>query len=193
MSLNIEEMAVFCKKKGFVYPNSEIYGGLAGFFDYGPLGVELKNNLKQAWWNYHVKRRDDIIGIDGSILANPKVWVASGHVGGFTDTLVECKQCHARERADTLVEEKTKLPADGLTIKQLQELITKHNIKCPKCKSDFTEPSQFNLMFQTFVGPKQTEESIAYPTRNCSTNFCQFQKYSRHQPCQASLRYCPDW
>ena len=91
MALTIEEMAVFCKKKGFVFPNSEIYGGMAGFFDYGPLGVELKNNLKQAWWNYHVKRRDDIVGIDGAIIASPKVWVASGHVGGFSDILVECK------------------------------------------------------------------------------------------------------
>ncbi|MBI2662787.1 glycine--tRNA ligase [Candidatus Woesearchaeota archaeon] len=162
MSLTIEEMAVFCKKKGFVYPNSEIYGGLSGFFDYGPLGVELKNNLKQAWWNYHVKRRDDIVGIDGSILANPKVWVASGHISNFTDILIECKKCHSRERADTVVEEKTKLSADGLNVKQLQELILKHHLKCPKCNSDFSEPSQFNLMFQTHVGPKQNEESIAY-------------------------------
>ncbi|MEK6938312.1 MAG: glycine--tRNA ligase [Nanoarchaeota archaeon] len=162
MALTIEEMAVFCKKKGFVFPNSEIYGGMAGFFDYGPLGVELKNNLKQAWWNYHVKRRDDIVGIDGAIIASPKVWVASGHVGGFSDILVECKKCHARERADVLIEDKLKISADGMKLDEIESLIAKNKIVCPKCKGEFAEPSKFNLMFQTYVGPKQSEENIAY-------------------------------
>ena len=91
--ISIEQMAIFCKKKGFVYPTAEMYGGLSGFFDYGPLGVELKNNLKQSWWKAHVQDRDDIVGIDGSVITNPKVWQASGHVENFIDVMVECEKC----------------------------------------------------------------------------------------------------
>jgi glycyl-tRNA synthetase len=162
MTININEMATFCKKKGFVYPTSEIYGGLAGFFDFGHLGVELNNNIKQAWWKTHVQNRDDIVGIDGSIIANPGVWKASGHVENFEDILVECTKCHERYKAEGLIEEVLKIHAGGLTTGDFKKLIEENNIKCPKCKSDFGDPSAFNLMFMTHVGPKQSEESIAY-------------------------------
>ena len=160
--ISIDEMYVFCKKKGFVFPNSEIYGGLAGVFDYGPLGAELKNNLKQSWWKYFVQSRDDIVGIDGSILANPKLWKASGHADGFADILIECKKCNERFRADVLIEDVLKIPADGMKEKQIDELVEKNKIKCPKCKGDLGNASKFNLMFKTNVGPKVSEESIAY-------------------------------
>ncbi len=162
MSLTIDEMATFCKAKGFVYPNSEIYGGMAGFFDYGPLGSELKKNIKDAWWKFYVQQRDDVVGIDGSIITHPKVWVASGHVGCFSDVLVECRKCHKRERADQLVADATKISTDGMKADQLAQEIKNHNIKCPSCKGDFSDPSSFNLMFKTYVGPKESEENVAY-------------------------------
>src|SRR3989304_1273529 len=105
MTITIDEMCSFCKKKGFVFSNSEIYGGMSGFFDYGPLGVELKNNIKQLWWKRFVQEREDVVGIDGSIISNPKVWVASGHAGSFADVLVECKKCKQRFRADHIIED----------------------------------------------------------------------------------------
>ena len=160
--VSIDEMFTFCKRKGFVFPNSEIYGGLAGFFDYGPLGVELNNNIKQSWWKVFVQDRDDVVGMDGCIIANPKVWEASGHVEGFEDVLVECKKCHERFRADLLIEDVLKIQADGLKAPAIDKLIKENNIKCTKCKSELDKASKFNLMFQTQVGPKPTKESIAY-------------------------------
>jgi glycyl-tRNA synthetase len=160
--LSIDEMFKFCKKKGFVFPNSEIYGGLAGVFDYGPLGVEVNNNIKQSWWKTFVQDREDVVGIDGSILANPKVWEASGHVEGFEDVLVECKKCHERFRADLLIEDVLKIQADGLKAAAIDKLVKENKIKCQKCKGELDNASQFNLMFQTFVGPKPTKESVAY-------------------------------
>ncbi|MEK6846413.1 MAG: glycine--tRNA ligase, partial [Nanoarchaeota archaeon] len=117
---------------------------------------------KREWWKYHVQQRDDVVGIDGSIISSPKVWQASGHVGGFADVLVECQKCHTRERADALIEDKLKINADGLTPSELAKLIQENKLKCQKCKGDFGEPAQFNLMFKTYVGPKQDEENIAY-------------------------------
>ena len=160
--LTIEELAVFCKKKGFVYPSSEIYGGLAGFFDYGHLGVELKNNIKKLWWKSHVQNREDIVGIDGSIICNPKVWKASGHVECFEDILVECKKCKSRFRGDVLIEDSLKIVADGMAKKEIDKLIKDNSIKCPKCKSELSKANDFNLMFNTFIGPKQSEENKAY-------------------------------
>jgi glycyl-tRNA synthetase len=160
--ISIDEMFTFCKKKGFVFPNSEIYGGLAGFFDFGPLGVELNNNIKQSWWRTFVQSRDDMVGIDGSIIANPKVWVASGHTEGFEDVLIECKKCHERFRADVLIEDVLKIQADGLKGPAIDKLVEENNIKCPKCKGDFDKASRFNLMFSTQIGPKPTKESLAY-------------------------------
>ncbi len=161
-NLTVDEMAAFCKKKGFVFPNSEIYGGLAGFFDYGPLGSEMKNNLKQSWWKYHVQDREDVVGIDGSIITHPKVWVASGHVGSFADVMITCSKCGHKERADVLIEEKLDIAADGMKIDEMNELIKKHNIVCPKCGAPFEEAKDFNLMFKTNVGPLTDESSIAY-------------------------------
>jgi glycyl-tRNA synthetase len=161
--LNIDDMAVFCKQKGFVYPSSEIYGGMAGFFDYGPYGTELKNNLKNEWWKSHVQSRQDIVGIDGSIICNPKVWVASGHVTGFGDVLVECKKCHERMRADHLLEEQLKIEAEGLSPEDFGKLIKENNIKCSKCGGkELDEPKTFNLLFKTSVGSVEGEKSVAY-------------------------------
>src|SRR3989344_4464908 len=103
--ISIEEMAVFCKRKGFVYPSAEIYGGLSGFFDFGPLGAELKSNIKKEWWKFHVHQRDDIVGMDGSIITNPKVWDASGHTAHFEDLMLTCSKCGQKVRADQLLEQ----------------------------------------------------------------------------------------
>ena len=161
--ISIEEMASFCKRRGFVYPTSEIYGSLAGFFDYGPLGVELKNNIKREWWKFHVHSRDDVVGIDGSILAHPKTWKASGHVDSFADVMVECKNCHERFRGDQLLEDQLKIHADGFSPKKIDSLIKKNKINCPMCnKGKLSSASSFNLMFQTSIGAKQSKESVAY-------------------------------
>ncbi len=161
--LTIDELATFCKRKGFVYPNSEIYGGLSGFFDYGPLGVELKNSIKQQWWKAHVQSRGDVVGIDGSIITHPKVWEASGHVANFTDIMAKCGKCGNSARADHLVEDKAKTATAGMAAQQLQELIAKHKVKCPRCGSDAFKIAQpFNLMFKTAVGPSEGKESEVY-------------------------------
>lgn len=161
-NLTIDDMAAFCKRKGFVYPSSEIYGGMAGFFDYGPYGAEVKNNLKQDWWRHHVHSRDDVVGIDGSIITHPTVWVASGHVGSFADLLLTCTKCKDKLRADTFLEEELKIRADGIKADGVNELLKKHGLKCKKCGSDFEELQDFNLMFTTNVGPKKDASSIAY-------------------------------
>src|SRR3989338_6983010 len=154
--LTIDDMATFCKRKGFVYPNSEIYGGMSGFFDYGPLGVELKNSIKREWWKAHVQSRADIVGIDGSIISHPKVWEASGHLANFVDIMAKCGKCGNTGRADHIVEDKLKTSTAGMNSKQLSELITKNKIKCPKCGTDSLKiEQQFNLMFSTRVGPSE--------------------------------------
>lgn len=161
-TLNIDEMATFCKSKGFIYTNSEIYGGMKGFFDYGPLGSEMKKNLKDAWWKFHVQDREDIVGIDGSIITHPKVWVASGHVANFEDLMLECSKCQEKYRADTFIEEKMSIAADGLKADKLNQIVKDNKLVCEKCKSPFKEIEQFNLMFKTQVGPKSDADSIAY-------------------------------
>ncbi len=148
----IEKIISLAKRRGFVYPGSEIYGGLANAWDYGPVGVELKNNIKQLWWNMFVHRRDDMVGLDAAILMNPKVWEASGHLKEFSDPLVECKKCHSRFRADHLgfVDEKG-------------TLLENASISCPECgKNDWTTPQQFNLMLQTQLGPVDDKKNIVY-------------------------------
>lgn len=160
--LTIDEMATFCKRKGFVYPNSEIYGGIAGFFDFGHLGVELKNSIKREWWKTFVQERDDIVGIDGSIITHPMVWKASGHVDGFTDILVDCKKCGMRYRGDALIEDKLKISTAGMNLDDIAKEIERHKIKCPKCGSEFGQPKRFNLMFTTNVGPVQSSSSVAF-------------------------------
>ena len=137
----MEKIVSLCKRRGFVFPGSDIYGGLANSWDYGPLGVELKNNIKKLWWQKFVTQRDDMVGMDGAIIMNPKVWEASGHTGaGFAEMLIECKKCHQRYREDIL-EPKV----------------------CPACKSkEFTEPKSFNILFKTFIGPVEGDKSIVY-------------------------------
>ena len=119
--ISIEELAAFCKKKGFVFRNSEIYNGLAGFFDFGPLGVELKNNVKQLLWRDFVQTREDVYGIDGAIIAHPKVWKASGHVDSFSDVLLDCEKCKARYRGDTLIEDELGMDVDGIPEDKINE------------------------------------------------------------------------
>jgi len=163
-NLTIEEFATFCKRKGFVYSSSEIYGGIAGFFDYGPYGVEVKNNIKKEWWRYHVWARNDMIGMDGSIITHPRVWVASGHVACFKDLMLVCKdeKCGNKMRADVFIEEHLNVQADGMKADQINHLVKENDLKCNKCRSEFEEVSDFNLMFETRVGPSAKTPLIAY-------------------------------
>lgn len=141
----MDKIISLAKRRGFVFAGSEIYGGLANTWDFGPLGVELKNNIKKLWWEFFVYKREDMYGLDAAIIMNPKTWQASGHLEGFLDLLVECKNCHERFRADMLQKDK-----DG-------------NFICPNCdKNEFTPPRQFNLMFKTFLGPAQDDSSVVY-------------------------------
>jgi glycyl-tRNA synthetase len=160
------QVVSLAKSRGFVFPGSDIYGGLANTWDYGPLGVELKNNVKKAWWRKFVQESKHNVGLDSAILMNPQTWVASGHVGGFNDPLLDCKACKSRFRADKLIEdyfmnEKGEdMNADGWSNEQMENFIAEKGIKCPECgKSDFTNIRQFNLMFKTFQGV--TEDSQA--------------------------------
>ncbi len=158
--ISIEELATFCKKKGFVFAAGEIYGGLSGFFDFGPLGVELKNNLKQIYWKEFVLKREDIVGQDGSTITNPKVWKASGHIDNFADLILTTKKTNTKIRADTFIEDKLKIPADGMTTKQINDLIKKHKLTYEG--EEFNEVKDFNLMFQTQVGADSSKNSTAY-------------------------------
>lgn len=150
----MEKVVSLCKQRGFIFPGSEIYGGLANTWDYGPLGVELKNNIQQEWWKFFVTRRQNIVGLDAAILMNPKVWEASGHVAEFNDAQVDCKNCKARYRADHLIEDAVEgLKVEGLSTGDLDKLIMDNNIKCPKCgQKDFTPARVFNLLFRTRIG-----------------------------------------
>ena len=137
--VQMEKIVSLCQRRGFVFPSSQIYGGLSGFWDFGPLGVEMKRNVKDAWWRRNVRERDDMVGLDSSIIMNPRVWEASGHVASFSDPLVECKACHLRWKADDLKEH-----------------------RCPACGGELTEERMFNTMFKTFVGPVEDTTSVVY-------------------------------
>src|SRR3989338_4087758 len=162
MTISIEELAVFCKKKGFVYPSSELYGGLAGLYDYGQLGVELKNNIKQEFWKTFLHERQDMLGLDGSIISHQKIWEASGHLSGFSDLLLECNKCKNKLRADHFIEEKLKIQTEGLSVKGISNLVKEHKLTCPKCKSNFSEIKNFNLMFPIKMGAQEDSSSTAY-------------------------------
>ncbi|MDC2867606.1 MULTISPECIES: glycine--tRNA ligase [unclassified Bacillus (in: firmicutes)] len=155
---SMEQIVNLAKHRGFVFPGSEIYGGLANTWDYGPLGIELKNNVKKAWWKKFIQESPYNVGLDAAILMNPKTWIASGHVGNFNDPMIDCKKCKARHRADKLIEDALEakgieMIVDGLTFDQMAGLMKEHEVKCPDCGSeDFTEIRQFNLMFKTFQG-----------------------------------------
>ena len=152
-----------CKARGFIYPGSEIYGGLSNSWDYGPLGVEFKNNVKKAWWKKFIQESPYNVGVDAAILMNPQVWVATGHVGGFSDPLMDCKDCKTRHRADKLIEDFTGESADGWSNDQMMAFIQEHHIKCPNCGSEnFTEIRQFNLMFKTFQGVTEDAKNEIY-------------------------------
>lgn len=163
--VTMDKIKALAMGRGFVFPGSEIYGGLANTWDYGPLGVELKNNVKKAWWTKFVQQSKYNVGLDAAILMNPQTWVASGHVGGFADPLIDCKSCKARFRADKLVEdfiaeEREDVTVDGWANEKLEGFINERGIPCPQCgKKDFTAIRQFNLMFKTFQGV--TEDSKA--------------------------------
>ena len=168
MLKDMETIVRLCKSRGYVYPGSEIYGGLANTWDYGPLGVELKNNVKAAWRKKFIQENKNIVGLDAAILMNPETWVASGHVSGFSDPLLDCKECKTRHRADKLIEsyahEKGEdIVADGWTDEQMLKYINEHNIVCPKCgKLNYTDIRKFNLMFKTFQGVTEDSTSTVY-------------------------------
>ena len=159
----MEKIVSLCKGRGFIFAGSEIYGGLSNTWDYGPLGVELKNNVKRAWWKRFVQQSPYNVGLDSAILMNPEVWVATGHVGGFSDPLMDCKDCKTRHRADKLIEDFTGESADGWTNEQMQQFIADNNIACPECGGhNFTDIRQFNLMFKTFQGVTEDAKSQLY-------------------------------
>ncbi len=165
MEISMEKFVNFLKQQGFVYQGSEIYGGLANAWDYGPLGVELKNNIKQAWWKTFVQHHPNNVGLDAGILMNPEVWVASGHVGGFSDPLIDCKECGSRHRADKLIEDFTKgeETGDGWDNDKLYNYLIDHQIPCPKCgKVNYTPIRKFNLMFETHQGVIEDDKTVVY-------------------------------
>ena len=186
----MEKIVSLCKSRGFIFPGSDIYGGLANSWDYGPLGVELKNNVKKAWWKKFIQECEYNVGLDAAILMNPKVWEASGHIGGFTDPLIDCKECKSRFRADKLIEEYQtendveKVALDGWSNEQLEKYIEEHNIKCLECgKSNFTKIRKFNLMFKTFQGVTEDSKSEVYlrpeTAQGIFVNFKNIQRTSR--------------
>ena len=161
--LTMEKLVNFCKQYGFIFQGSEIYGGLANTWDYGPLGVELKNNIKKAWIKKFIQEDINNVGLDSAILMNPKTWEASGHLSTFSDPLIDCKECKTRHRADKLVEDSGVSDAGKMCNEELINYIKEHNIKCPECgKSNFTDIRQFNLMFKTFQGVTEEAKSTIY-------------------------------
>ena len=164
----MESIVALCKGRGFVYPGSEIYGGLANSWDFGPLGVELKNNIKKAWWKKFVQESPYNVGLDSAILMNPETWVASGHLGGFSDPLMDCKSCKTRHRADKLIEDyaaenNLDINPAGWSDTEMSDFIREKGIACPSCgKTDFTDIRKFNLMFKTFQGVTEDSTSTIY-------------------------------
>lgn len=146
-----------CKRRGFIFPDSEIYGGFANAWDFGPYGVELKNNIRDAWWNRYVRSREDVVGVDTPIIQHPKVWEASGHLQNFSDPLVECKKCHHRFRADHLLEARQAAPGYDK-----EKPVSLKDIRCPDCGGELTDIMHFNLMLKTFIGVKEDSTSVAY-------------------------------
>jgi len=162
--MKMEDLVNYCKQYGFIYQGSEIYGGLANTWDYGPLGSRLKNNIKDAWRKRFIQERKNSYELDADILMHPRVWEASGHVGGFSDPLLDCKECKTRHRADNLIAEfDANAHPDAMTQEEMYKYIVENKVKCPKCgKSNFTDIRQFNLMFQTYRGVTQDSKSVIY-------------------------------
>lgn len=187
----MDKIVALAKSRGFVYPGSEIYGGLANTWDYGNLGVELKNNVKRAWWQKFVQESPYNVGVDCAILMNPQTWVASGHLGGFSDPLMDCKECHERFRADKMIEDFAHANGldigdsiDGWSHEQMEAYIKEHEVPCPTCgKHNFTEIREFNLMFKTFQGVTEDAKSVVYlrpeTAQGIFVNFKNVQRTSR--------------
>ena len=180
----MDKIVALCKGRGFVYPGSEIYGGLANTWDYGPLGVELKNNIKQAWRKKFVQENKYNVGLDSAILMNPQTWVASGHIGGFSDPLMDCKECKTRHRADNLIEDFDGTNPAGWSNEQMMNYIKEKEIPCPSCgKKNFTDIRQFNLMFKTFQGVTEDSKSELYlrpeTAQGIFVNFSNIQRTTR--------------
>ena len=185
----MDKIVNLCKGRGFIFPGSEIYGGLANSWDYGPLGVEFKNNVKKAWWKRFVQENKYNVGLDSAIIMNPQAWVASGHVGGFSDPLMDCKQCKARHRADKLIEDYafqngTDDNPAGWSFEKMAQFIKDHNIACPQCGGhEFTDIKKFNLMFKTFIGVTEDSTSTVYlrpeTAQGIFVNFANVQRASR--------------
>ena len=189
----MDKIVALCKNRGFIFAGSEIYGGLANTWDYGPLGVELKNNVKRAWWKKFVQENPYNVGQDAAILMNPQTWVASGHLSGFSDPLMDCRECKERFRADKLIEdwcqqEKVELPKpiDAFSQQEMKDFIEEHNIPCPSCgKHNFTDIRQFNLMFKTFQGVTEDAKNTVYlrpeTAQGIFTNFVNTQRTTRRK------------
>ena len=184
--ITMDELVAFLKNQGYVYQGSEIYGGLANAWDYGPLGVELLNNIKKMWWKKFVQESKNNVGLDAAILMNPRVWVASGHVGGFSDPLIDCKSCGVRYRADKLIEDFTggKETGDGWDNDKLMAFVKDNNIPCPDCgKSNWTDIRKFNLMFKTNMGVIDDAKNVVYlrpeTAQGIFVNFKNVQRTSR--------------
>ena len=191
MEYSMEKIIALAKSRGFVYPGSEIYGGLANTWDYGNLGVELKNNVKAAWWQKFIKESPYNVGVDCAILMNPQTWIASGHLGSFSDPLMDCKECHERFRADKIIEDY--MQENGITIEgsvdawsndEIKNYIDEHDIVCPTCgKHNFTDIRQFNLMFKTFQGVTEDAKNVVYlrpeTAQGIFVNFKNVQRTSR--------------
>ena len=191
MEKTMDKIVALAKSRGFVHPGSEIYGGLANTWDFGILGVELKNNIKQAWWQKFVKESPTNVGVDCAILMNPQTWVASGHLGSFSDPLMDCKECHERFRADKIIEDyvqekgiRLESAVDGWTQEQMKNFIEENQIPCPSCgKHNFTDIRQFNLMFKTFQGVTEDAKNTVYlrpeTAQGIFVNFKNVQRTSR--------------
>ena len=191
MEKTMEKIVALCKARGFVYPGSEIYGGLANSWDYGNLGVELKNNIKKAWWQKFVQENSYNVGIDSAIIMNPQAWVASGHLGGFSDPLMDCRECHERFRADNVIEDFAKdnnieldTSVDGWTAEEMMDFIKSNSVPCPTCgKHNFTDIRQFNLMFKSFMGVTEDAKNTVYlrpeTAQGIFVNFKNVQRTSR--------------
>ena len=187
----MEKIVALCKGRGFIFAGSEIYGGLANTWDYGPLGAELKNNVKKAWWKKFVQENKYNVGLDSAILMNPQTWVASGHLGGFSDPLMDCRECKERFRADKLIEDWTaengvtlEKPIDAFSQQEMKDFIENNNIPCPTCgKHNFTDIRQFNLMFKTFQGVTEDAKNTVYlrpeTAQGIFVNFPNVQRASR--------------
>ena len=191
MEKTMDKIVALAKSRGFVYPGSEIYGGLANTWDYGNLGVELKNNVKKAWWKKFIQENPYNVGVDCAILMNPQTWIASGHLGSFSDPLMDCKECHERHRADKLIEDfaaekgiTLESSVDGWSHEKMQDFIRENNVPCPSCgKHNFTEIRQFNLMFKTFQGVTEDAKNVVYlrpeTAQGIFVNFKNVQRTSR--------------